>query len=316
VLKVADTVTVFRDGWIVARGPRAEWDKPRLVREMLGSEAGERIARELLDEDVGKPHRVRRVARRNSDACVRVEGLTVQGAVEDIALEIDSGEVVGLGGLVGSGRTTVLRALAGLEPRATGALWVDGRRTALPRTVRQAQSLGFALLPEDRKRDGLVLQMDAMNNIALNDLGRHARAGTLSRRRMARETATVASGFGFRPERIGEIAGRLSGGNQQKLLLARWRQSPPRVLLADEPTRGIDIGAKAEIMASLEEMAGEGLGIVLVSSELEEVAALSDRVVVLAEGRHAGTLDGRKGDITPSRIMSTAFGLEETHAAH
>jgi ribose transport system ATP-binding protein len=316
VLRIADTVTVFREGRITACGPRNAWDKPRLVREMLGREAGERLVHELLEDTVGGVVPARRPRpRRDASAVLRLEGLTVPGAVEDVDLEIFGGEILGLGGLVGAGRTTVLRALAGLEPRATGTLWIDGQRASLPRTVPQAHKLGIALAPEDRKAQGLVLQMDAMNNVALSDLAALSRMGMLSRRRMAGATSRAAAGFGFRPQRIGEVARNLSGGNQQKLLLARWRLNPPRILLADEPTRGIDIGAKAEIMASLEAMAAEGLGIVVVSSELEEVSAISDRVVVLAEGRVAGVLDRRDADITPTRIMSIAFGLEDAHAA-
>jgi ABC-type sugar transport system ATPase subunit len=156
--------------------------------------------------------------------------------------------------------------------------------------------------------------MDAMNNVALGSLRQAARGGLLSRRRMAAQTSQAAVEFGFDPARIGELAANLSGGNQQKLLLARWRLNPPRVLLADEPTRGIDIGAKAEIMASLENMAEEGLGIVVVSSELEEVCAISHRVTVLSEGNYIATLDCSETEITPNRIMSTAFQLETADA--
>jgi len=316
VLQISDTVTVFREGSIVARGARDEWDKARLVRAMLGGEVADRIRHELLEDDEAAALELPEPAHSEGDVpLVRVAGLTVPGAVEGVGLEIYAGEILGLGGLVGSGRTTVLRALAGLEPRATGRMWVDGREVGLPRSVRQARRYGIALLPEDRKGQGLVLQMDAMNNVALSDLRSVARFGFLSRRRMAKRTTEMAAGFGFRAERIGETARNLSGGNQQKLLLARWRFCPPRILLADEPTRGIDIGAKAEIMSSLEAMASEGLGIVVVSSELEEVCALSHRVVVLAEGRMVGLLERDEASITPSRIMSTAFGLEDVHAA-
>ena len=314
VLEIADTITVFRGGLVTARGERSAWDKTKLVKEMLGDEAGDRLATELLEsghEAPKVPH-----ARPNADAeaILRLEGLTVPGAVEGIDLELREGEVLGLGGLVGSGRTTVLRALAGLEPRARGDLWIDGRKVSIPRSVRQARRLGLALLPEDRKGQGLVLQMDAMNNIAFSDLGAVSRFGVLSRRRMADAAVAASSEFGFRPERIGELARNLSGGNQQKLLLARWRYCRPRILLADEPTRGIDIGAKAEIMGALERMAADGLSIIVVSSELEEVCALSDHVVVLAEGRLTGTLTRQESHITPSKIMSTAVGLEEAHA--
>ena len=234
VLDIADTITVFRGGLVVARADRSGWNKGRLVREMLGEEAGARIVHEMLDDDrpaqqVSAQHRNKR---RSEQPMLRAEGLTVPGAIEDVSLEIYAGELLGLGGLVGSGRTTVLRTLAGLEPRATGTLWVDGKEVGLPRTVRQAQRLGIALIPEDRKGQGLVPAMDAMNNIALSDLGSVARFGMLSRRRMAQAATRAGAGYGFRAERIGETARNLSGGNQQKVLLARWRFTTPRILLA------------------------------------------------------------------------------------
>jgi len=322
VLEISDTVTVFREGRICARGPRAEWDKPRIVREMLGEQAGERLAREMLEDvpaqSAAEPTAEQAVQRTRPGTDVepflRVEGLTVPGAVENVELEVRAGEIVGLGGLVGSGRTTVLRALAGLERRATGTLHVDGKQTGIPRTVRAARKLGIALLPEDRKGEGLVMALDAMTNISLADLGAASRFGFLSKRRLARHVDEVTEAYGIAANRVGDAAGNLSGGNQQKLLLARWGLSRPRLLLADEPTRGIDIGAKAEIMTSLEQMADEGAGIVVVSSELEEVCAISDRVAVLAEGRLVGQLDRQEGDITPNRIMNNAFGLEASHA--
>lgn len=314
VLEIADTVTVFRGGEVIARGRRQAWDKRRLVREMLGAEASERLTLEMLGNDATQGQRTHSPRSAHGTPLLRLEGLTVPGAVEDIDLEIHAGEMLGLGGLVGSGRTTILRALAGLEPRATGKLWIDGKPTPLPRSAHRARRLGIALVPEDRKSQGLVLGMDAMNNIALTCLGADSKFGILSRKRMSQRAAEAAAACGFDSARIAETARNLSGGNQQKLMLARWRLNPPRILLADEPTRGIDIGAKAEIMTALEAMAAEDIAIVIVSSELEEVSMLSDRVVVLANGRYAGTLDHSAGAITPGRIMSTAFGLEDAHA--
>lgn len=312
VLEIADTVTVFREGLITARAERQAWDKGRIVKEMLGDKVDGRLMHGLL-EDKPAPVSSRRRPTTAGEPLVRVEGLTVPGTLYGVDLEISGGEILGIGGLVGSGRTTTLRALAGLEPGAKGALWVDGTRRRVPRSVREARRLGVALIPEDRKGQGLVPQMDAMNNVALGNLGRVSRWGVLSRRRMAASAGAAATQFGFDSARIGELSANLSGGNQQKLLLARWRLNPPRVLLADEPTRGIDIGAKAEIMAALERMAEDGLGIVVVSSELEEVCAISDRVTVLTEGNHAATLDCEEAAITPKRIMSAAFNLEADH---
>lgn len=311
VLQIADTVTVFRDGCIAAHAPRSHWDKAKVVREMLGDDIGSQLIRAILEQDSAQMHDHRPMSRDGVEPLLRVEGLTVPGAIRDVDLEVYPGEILGIGGLVGSGRTTILRALAGLEPRAVGRLWVDGRRRPIPRTVPQARKLGIALVPEDRKTQGLVLGMDAMNNIALGNLRSFSRLRVISRRRMAKATSEAAAEVGFHPDRIGVMARNLSGGNQQKLLLARWRLDPPRVLLADEPTRGIDIGAKAEVMTSLRKMASSGMGVVVVSSELEEISALSDRVIVLAEGSHVGTLDRSEAGITPSSIMALAFGLTE-----
>jgi ABC-type sugar transport system ATPase subunit len=313
VLKIADTVTVFRDGRIVARGPRSEWNKTRLVEEMLGTEAGQRLAHELLEDSDGiEPRR----NRPSATPLLAVEDLTIPGVIEGIDLELHAGEIVGLGGLVGSGRTSILRALSGLEPEASGTLWVDGKKGGVPRSVRHAMRLGIALLPEDRKIQGLVPQLDAATNMVLPNLGAVSKLGVISRRRLTRAIEAVAPQVGFSSARAEESARNLSGGNQQKLLMARWCFRRPRILLADEPTRGIDIGAKAEIVDSLEAMAADGLGVIVVSSELEEVCAISHRIVVLTEGRVTGVLDRSQGPITPTQIMSTAFGLErDAHVA-
>ena len=305
VMAVADTITVFRDGSLVESAPKQDWSKARLVQRMLGDRGDSRVAAEMLATD--RLPAPRRGAR--GEHLVRVEGLTVPGAVQDIALSISAGEILGVAGLVGSGRSTVLRALAGLEPRATGRMWVRGREVPLPRTVRQALRLGIALLPEDRKGQGLVLGLSAMENIVISDMKSISRFGFVSSRAMERAAVGVAADFGFAKSRVRTQAGQLSGGNQQKLLLARWKHKRPMVLLADEPTRGIDLGARDEITRALEGMVGDGLGLVLVSSELAEVAAISDRIVVLAGGSVAGQLDAANGEITVSEILHEAFAV-------
>jgi rhamnose transport system ATP-binding protein len=308
VLSLADTITVFRDGELRQTLPRGSWDKHRLVESMLGREGDVRVMAELLDESAPL---ARKAARISGEVLLHAEGVTVPGSLFNIDLELRAGEVLGIGGLVGSGRTTLLRALAGLEPGATGKLWVRGHEVSWPRTARRARALGIALLPEDRKGQGIWPALPAMDNVVMSDLGRVASHGLLRPSRTYRAAAEVVPDFGFDRARLRTLAGQLSGGNQQKLLLARWRHSPPAVLLADEPTRGIDIGAKEEITRALEAMAADGLGIVVVSSELEEVVALSDRVLVLSEGRATGHL-GSKGEITVSDILHAAFRVESS----
>lgn len=299
VLDIADVVTVFRDGELAASAPRESWTKRELVRSMIGhdvSEVSRRPVRAARDER-GVP-------------LLRAEAVTVPGALEGVSLEVHAGEIVGIGGLVGSGRTTLLRALAGLEPKSRGELTIAGERRPWPKTPRQAIRAGISLVPEDRKNQGLVLGMTARDNIVMSDFERVSRWGFLSRRASDAAARATAAEFGFDGSRIGAPVRHLSGGNQQKVLLGRWYYRRPKVLLADEPTRGIDVGAKEEVLETLRGLAAQGLGIVLVSSELEEVTAVGDRVLVLSEGRAVCELDGSGEPLTVERILNAAFRVE------
>jgi len=306
VLGIADVVTVFRDGRLAATAPAKEWTKSSLVAKMLGRE----LAAKESAEATGGQEAQYEPSRNESRVLVRVEGLTVLPAIQDINFEIRRGEIVGLGGLVGSGRTTVLRALAGLQPNAKGRLWIEGKEVPWPHTVRQARGFGIALLPEDRKGEGLVLTMCGADNVVMSDFRTVARAGFISHARTMARASAASADFGIAANRLSEMSANLSGGNQQKLLFARWKHCPPKVLLADEPTRGIDVGAKVEILESLQRLAAEGKAIAFVSSELEEVAAICDRVIVLAEGRQVGEILGKRGETTVQDILRGAFGVE------
>lgn len=299
VLAIADVVTVFRDGELAATAPRERWTKRELVRAMIG-------------HDVREGARVRGPARPRQEGppLLRAENITVPGALDGVSLEVRAGEVLGVGGLVGSGRSTLLRALAGLEPGSRGALSLEGVAQSWPKTPRQAIRAGISLVPEDRKRQGLVLGMTVRDNIAMSDFGRVSRHGFLSSRALDQAARATAGEFGLDEARLGATVRHLSGGNQQKVLLGRWHYRRPRILLADEPTRGIDIGAKEEVLATLRHLADQGVGIVLVSSELEEVTALADRVLVLSEGRAVGELDAADGPLTVERILNAAFRVE------
>jgi ABC-type sugar transport system ATPase subunit len=316
VLELADTIAVFRDGRLSASGPQADFTKATLVSAMLGQEAEERVVAGMIADGAAAPARsveepsraAPRRRRRGEVPILAATGVTVRGAIDQVDVEVYAGELLGIGGLVGSGRSTLLRALAGLEPTSRGRMWLDGREVRWPRTVRRSLRYGIALIPEDRKTQGLVMPMTAMDNIALSDLAAAARKGLVSPRTIERAVADTAASFGLAKHRLRDRAWQLSGGNQQKLLLARCRHLSPRIILADEPTRGIDVGAKAEILRSLETMAADGAGIVIVSSELEEVVTIADRVVVISEGVLAGSLDrATDGRITPSDILHLAF---------
>jgi len=305
VLEVCDDITVFRDGAIVASRPRAEWTRASMVAAMLGEDESGRTLRELEENPQAS-----KVVRAGVVPLLRAEGITLPGAIEDVAVEVVAGEILGLGGMVGSGRTEVLRCLAGLEPRSRGRLWIEGEEVPWPKTVRRALSYGIALVPEDRKGQGLGLALSAAENVTMSDFGAVARFGFLRPGKLRAVAAEEAKPFGFDPNRIGSTAGHLSGGNQQKLLLARAANGRPRVLLVDEPTRGIDVGAKAEILLKLQEMVAAGTSILFVSSELEEVAGVSDRVLVLDGGRVVAELQSDEG-ITPTAILSHVLQVED-----
>jgi len=317
VLDIADDVTVFRDGMLTVTEKRAYFTKAILVEAMIGKAGDDRIKSELLEEGEAPAESAAAASRRarapkSSDAPYLVaKGVTVPGAISDVDIEVHAGEVLGIGGLVGSGRSSLLRALAGLTPSSSGRMWIEGKEVPWPKSVRRALSYGIALVPEDRKSQGLVMPMSVQDNIAMSDFGRIAKGGILSSRSVRRAAAEPGSAFGLNASRLGDPARHLSGGNQQKLLLARWRHLTPRILLADEPTRGIDVGAKAEILRSLEGMAAQGLGIVIVSSELEEVVAVADHVTVLSEGLQVGDLDARDHEITTAEILALAFRVRD-----
>jgi ABC-type sugar transport system ATPase subunit len=305
VQRLADRITVFRDGQIVADGLRGEFSEDDLVAKMLG-EAKNTAARR------GHAPPVETVVDQSAPPLLRARGVTVPGSIEGIDIDIRAGEILGVAGLVGSGRSTLLRALAGAEPRARGELEVEGKEVSWPRTVRRGRRNGVGLIPEDRKAQGLVMTLSAADNIAIADMSSVTTGGMMSNRKRDSLAAAATETLGFPKHRMREEARNFSGGNQQKLLMARWRHCMPKVLLADEPTRGIDVGAKAELLEALRQMAAEGIGVVIVSSELEEVVAVSDRVIVLAEGQMAAEFRSEQSEpISMMAMLQAAFKTRE-----
>jgi ABC-type sugar transport system ATPase subunit len=302
VMAVADQITVLRNGRIVESRRATDWTKQQLVHGMLGR-----------DLDLGSNLRAgRRPLADDTPAVLRVEGLTIPRRLANVSFRLRRGEILGVGGLVGSGRTSMLRALAGLEPKATGRMWINGHEVPWPRTPLAAIRRGICLIPEDRKDEGLALAMTAAENICMSGFHDVARFGVLSRTGMLAAAERSAAQYGL-PTRMltGEVR-NLSGGNQQKVLLARWAHRRPLVLLADEPTRGVDIGAKEEILKSLDRAAQQDVSIIFVSSELEEVAAISDKVEVLSSGTHAASLTNpRDVPFSVHDILRAAFRVAE-----
>jgi ABC-type sugar transport system ATPase subunit len=295
VLDIADVVTVFRDGAVVETSPRAKWTKPDLVRAMIGHDLAEVSPR-------------RRTHSADSTPLLEVRSVSLPGTLENMSLRLTKGEILGVGGLVGSGRTSLLRCLAGLEPQSQGAMNISGRHVRWPRAPLDALRAGIALIPEDRKKQGLVLGLSASENITLTSFGQVSRLGVISARATRKATENVVGKFGFAPSRLNTLVRELSGGNQQKVLLSKWYYNKPKVLLVDEPTRGIDVGAKEEILATLRRLADDGLSLIVVSSELEEIVAISDRVIVLAEGKLVTEFASRTR-VSVEDILHAAFGV-------
>lgn len=305
VAEHSDTITVFRDGRVVETRPSAQWTKRDMVAAMLGDHT--RGAALAAGEHSRRPK-----ARGTTEPVLQVRDLNSPGILQDVTFDLQRGEVLGIAGLVGSGRTSILRALAGLDAAATGEIrtTADGV-TRVPRSAAQARRRGISLQPEDRKGQGLLLNSSGRDNIALGEWGGPiTRWSFISDSRLANAVATAAKAVGFNTARLGEPARQLSGGNQQKLMIARWIHAAHPILLADEPTRGVDVGAKAEILIALQEIVESGRSMIVVSSELEEVIGLSDRVLVVHDGRIIATLDSAQETITPERILQLIFDTE------
>ena len=296
VLALSDDITVLRNGRLTRTAPREEWTRQTLIQAMIGRAVETERYRKTGPPVAGPPR-------------MRARGVTVPGLIEDVAVDVSPGEIVGLWGLVGSGRTTFLRSLVGLERNSRGDLELDGSAVAWNRSIRAAGRLGMVLVPEDR-RQALIMGMSGTTNVCIA-------ASTkprlfLDRRGEAREASGASAFFGFQSRRIGESVGLLSGGNQQKLLLTKWANRDARVMLIDEPTRGIDIGAKAEVLASLVRLAERGSAIIVTSSDLEEVLAVADRILVFNQGRVADEIAFDDSRFTVEEIVRIGFEQKES----
>ncbi len=289
IFEIADRATVLRDGRVVGTVDVRDVDEAMLVRMMVGREIRETVARAA--EAPGKPMLV-------------VRGLSSLGQVYDCSLEVRAGEIVGIAGLVGSGRTELARAIFGAAPR-TGQVLVGGR-TLPPGSPRAAIDMGLGLVPEDRKLQGLLLQMLVRENITITNLRAVAAAGFV--RGGAEEAAAreLVARLDIRPPDTRRPVMNLSGGNQQKVVLAKWLFSRCNVLILDEPTRGVDVGAKAEIHRLMRRLTDEGAAILMISSELPEILTVADRVLVMREGRIVGELSHDQA--TEEKIMMLATG--------
>jgi rhamnose transport system ATP-binding protein len=306
VLALADRVSVLRDGRLMATRPIAEVTREEIVRLMVGRDV------DLSPSPVPSPGASSGAAEpkpapgRGEGWAMEVRGLSCRASrIADVSLRLAPGEILGLAGLVGAGRTELARVLFGLTPADAGTIAVDGRACAI-RTPAQAVALGLAYVPEDRRQHGVIGALSVAANTSLASLGRLARYGLLDRRRERTEAQRYVQEFAIRTPSIDAPVGTLSGGNQQKVALARWLATAPRVLILDEPTQGVDIGAKAEIHRLIRTLAAEGLAILLISSELTELLGLAHRIGVMRGGRLVGIVE--RAEATEERLMSLALG--------
>ncbi len=289
LFELADRVTVLKDGKHVATRPIEELDVPQLVTLMTGRELA--IPTRPARED-------------NRPPFLEVEGLGRDGVFDSVSFAVSRGEIVGIAGLVGSGRTEVARAIAGAEPAHRGVIRLGGREMRA-KTPRTALRLGIGFVTEDRKDQGLLLDRSIQENVGLASLRKRSTFGVIRHRRDREEVLELARKVDLRYRRLSQPVKLLSGGNQQKVMLARWLAADCELLILDEPTRGVDVGGKSEIYRLMRLLAVQGVGILMISSEIEEIVAMSDRVLVMREGRLVAEFVG--DEIDEDHILRAAL---------
>jgi ribose transport system ATP-binding protein len=290
VLKVSDRITVLRDGLGVGTIETGKAREEDIISMMVG-----RTLSTLYPEK----------AEQAGELVFQVEGFSRPPDFREVSLEIRQGEIVGLAGLVGAGRSELARAIFGVERKAAGRAWLEGQEVRVS-SPQQAISLGMAYLPEDRRTDGLFLRMSVAANIISGRLGEFSRLGLMDNRLIRTAAEQRAQQLDIRAANVDQLVSQLSGGTQQKVLLAKWLLTRPKVIIADEPTRGIDVGAKAEIHHLLRQLASQGVAILLISSELPEILGMSDRIYVMHQGRITGELSAEQA--SEESIMACAMG--------
>ncbi len=294
IFEICDRVSVFRDGRYVGSENIEDVDKEKLIAMMVG-----RTVKNIFPKtecEIGQP-------------VFRVESATGKG-FSDISFEVHAGEILGISGLVGSGRSETMRALIGLDPLREGKIFLDGKEIRI-KSVRHAAEMGICMVNEDRKNFGLCLHRSIRENISLPNLRRKQRGLLINKRKETAETKEAAQTLTVKTTSLELDAYSLSGGNQQKVVLAKWLMARPKVLILDEPTRGVDVGAKSEIHGLMGQFASEGMAIIMISSELPEIMGISDRILIYHEGRLNGEVkreDILSGKETQETILAREFG--------
>jgi ribose transport system ATP-binding protein len=302
IYELSDRVSVLRDGTYVGTLEKDDISAEKLVKMMVGRDLG----------SFYKHDHVAKAGRARGEPVLTVEGVTDGGRrVKPASFTLYGGEVLGLAGLVGSGRTELARLIYGADPKAGGRVLIDGKPVEI-RSPKDGLDAGITYLTEDRKHQGLFLDMSVKDNVNFSVIGRDAfRGGVLNRRKAAERAKSSIAELKIRVASPAIEVGSLSGGNQQKVLLSRWLEAKPRVMILDEPTRGVDIGAKAEIYRIIDQLAQNGIAVLVISSELPEIMGICDRILVMREGHIEGEVGGSGGTpVTQEAIMALATGVQ------
>ncbi|MCL6426579.1 ribose ABC transporter ATP-binding protein RbsA [Bacillus subtilis] len=290
IFAICDRITIMRDGKTVDTTNISETDFDEVVKKMVGRELTERY-----------PKRTPSLG----DKVFEVKNASVKGSFEDVSFYVRSGEIVGVSGLMGAGRTEMMRALFGVDRLDTGEIWIAGKKTAI-KNPQEAVKKGLGFITENRKDEGLLLDTSIRENIALPNLSSFSPKGFIDHKREAEFVDLLIKRLTIKTASPETHARHLSGGNQQKVVIAKWIGIGPKVLILDEPTRGVDVGAKREIYTLMNELTERGVAIIMVSSELPEILGMSDRIIVVHEGRISGEIHAREA--TQERIMTLATG--------
>ncbi|MFP7232992.1 ribose ABC transporter ATP-binding protein RbsA [Bacillus subtilis] len=290
IFAICDRITIMRDGKTVDTTNISETDFDEVVKKMVGRELTERYPKRTLSL---------------GDKMFEVKNATVKGRFEDVSFSVRSGEIVGVSGLMGAGRTEIMRALFGVDKLDSGEIWIAGKKTAI-KNPQDAVKKGIGFITENRKDEGLLLDTSIRENIALPNLSSFSPKGLIDHKREAEFVDLLIKRLTIKTASSETHARHLSGGNQQKVVIAKWIGIGPKVLILDEPTRGVDVGAKREIYSLMNELTERGVAIIMVSSELPEILGMSDRIIVVHEGRISGEIDAQEA--TQERIMTLATG--------
>jgi inositol transport system ATP-binding protein len=296
VFAISDELTVFRDGTWVATEPAAKMDRNGLISLMVGRELTQLFPK--MEAEIG-------------EVVLEVEGLNRGRQVKDVSFQVRRGEILGFAGLMGSGRTEVLETVFGIHAAESGTIKVKGKQVKI-REPHQAIAAGIGLLTEDRKKTGIMGVLSVRDNMSMAAMGRFTRGGILRKAEIDRECEAQRQALALKTPSLNQQIQNLSGGNQQKVLLSRWLLTDPDILIIDEPTRGIDVGAKSEIHRLMSSLAQQGKAIIMVSSEMPEILGMSDRVVVMCEGRLVGEVS--RAEATQENIMELATRFSDESA--